>query len=1627
MGILSQLLSSDFMPHGYCYLWDPWIVWLNVVSDGLITLSYYCIPLVLIYFARKNRDVTSNRIFWMFGAFILACGTTHLMEVWNVWHASYVLSGIVKAVTAVASVLTAAMVVPLVPQAIALPARIRLEEVNRQIELRIAERKRLDDELSQASLGLDDWKLSSTDPRLVEHLGTFTSAAAAFSALVGLSGLAGWRLHIAALSTWGAGPVKMVPNTSACFVLFAISLWSLRRREDYLFAATRKLIAKGAAVIAGLVGLLSLAEHIAGADFGIDQLLVAVSSADRLTGLQPGLMSSITAVDFFLLGIAVLLLDWKTRRGDWPAQFLCLCAMTGAAFGVIALVLEPNASYTSMALPTVVTFFVLASGLVTSRATWALGGLLTSSTPGSRLLRRATPIALLVLGLIGWSISKALLTEVRYSWVEVSALAILCSAMLAGFIAWIAFVVDRSEAERRKIEAALNVSQEQLERLMDRFEEPEAEAVLRRRATLGFTVAVVLTGVLGFLSWRNAKQAAEDADWVAHTHEVLATLEATLRHLLEVESGARGFALSGNKLFLESYDSGRHAAGQDLQALRLLIVDPDQARRLGLLREQANARIEASEARVASRSNSGTIPAAPSLERGRQIMDAARTTVEQMEDAERQLLAQRTQRTRTAQRVTSSVILAGSLLGVVFLSIAGGTVHREIGVSAKARAQVSALNADLERRVEQRTEALGESEGRLAGVIQSAMDAIITVDEQQNILLFNAAAEKMFGSSPKDALGTPIERFIPQCFRAVHAAHIGKFSQSGVTSRSMGLLGKVWGVRANGEDFPIEASISQVEAGGKKLFTVILRDITERQRAEATRLRLASIVESTDSAILSKDLSGIITSWNKGAEVLYGYREDEVLGKHINLIIPPKLQEEELHFLLQVAEGKLIRHAETLRRRKDGTLVSVSSIVSPVRNSGGKVIGASAIAQDITERKRAEAALQEKDHLLSESQRIAHIGSWRLDLKDPAGLLAWSEEMYRIYGVTADAFIPTVESFLDLIAPEDQHAMQKWIAACAAGQRPGDLEFRVILPDGTIRFISGRGELQRDAENRPAQLTGSAQDITERKLAEDALRDSEERFQAMANGIPQLAWMAEADGSIFWYNQRWYDYTGTTFQQMQGWGWQSVHDPNMLPAVMERWKGAIAAGKPFEMEFPLRRADGVFRMFLTRIVPVKDAEGSVTRWFGTNTDISERKQVEERLAGQAEELTRQTDELLRSRKIMEEQTLMLQSVLDSMEEGLVVADRQGKFVIWNPAAERIVGLGAADIPSQDWTEHYGLYLADTMTPFPSEQNPLARAIQGEITTAEIFVRNPELAEGVWIEASGHPLKGADGVQHGGVVAFRDITQKKNADREIKELNEELEHRVIERTAQLEAANRELEAFTYSVSHDLRAPLRHIAGFAGILVEEFGPKLEPQAQHYLTRIIDGTRKMGQLVDELLTLARVGRQIPNLQVAGLDSIVAEVVALLMPEYEGRKVEWKIAQLPFVECDPMLMKLVFQNLISNALKYSRPRAEAVIEIGQIGTKDGKNAIFVRDNGVGFSMKYSNKLFGVFQRLHRAEDFEGTGVGLATVQRIIHKHGGRVWAEAELDRGASFYFTLSGAERSRESEAAGALGARA
>ena len=1395
----------------------------------------------------------------------------------------------------------------------------------------------------------------------------------------------------------------MVPNFAAASVLAGLSLWLLRTPENSPFSFVRLFTARAASVITGLIGAFSLAEFLFNLDFGIDRLLVITAPTLATAGLRLR-MSPIGAAMFVLLSLSLLTIDRRTLRLDWPAQFLALPAMMGAAFGSIGILIVPGANPIALALPTALIGIALPIGIVCARAPWAVGGLLTSDTRGARLLRRTVPAALFVLSLVGLSLSKPLLIGTHISAAAATLLALLCGVLLAGFIVWIASIVDHDEIERRTIEEAQQLSSERLDRLLNRIEEPAEDAHLRRKVTFALAFAILLTGLLGFLSWRNAQQATETAGWIAHTYEVMTDLESALRHSLDVETGGRGFAETGNTIFLEPYGTGRAAFVQDVHALRLLLATPDQLQRLNILEEQTNEQVQDVEAIVATRRNSGNIPGVALFERGKHDMDAVRITVAQMEVAERGLLALRTQRARAAQHSSSVIIALGSLLGVMFLTIAGATVNREIGVSARARSQVKALNADLEQRVEQRTAALEaeaaarlESEGRLAAVIKSAMDSIITLDHEQRIVLFSQAAEKLFQCPRNEAVGRPITSFIP---------HLGRLDSDGSSNQVMGLRDALLAVRTGDQEIQIEASISQYEIAGRRMFTIILREITERKQAEETRERLSLIVDSSDDAIISKTLDGIVTAWNRGAEKVFGYPAAEMVGKTMLMLLPPERIEEEAGILARIRLGESVEHFETVRIRKDGTAIDVSVTISPIRNGDGVIVGASKIARDITQRKQAEDALREKERRLSESQRIAHIGSWDYDLKDPARRLVWSEELYRLYGVSSETFVPTMESLLSLIVSEDRALIRDWMTACAAGEKPADMDFRLTLPDGTVRVFSRRGELQYDADNKPSRLVGTSQDITERRQVEAALRESEERLLAMANGIPQLAWIAGVDGSIYWYNQRWYEFTGKTLEQMQGWGWQSVHHPDFLPEVLARWTSAIAEGKPLEMEFPLRGADGLFRAFLTRVMPLKDAEGRVVRWFGTNTDISRLKQTEERLAMQAEELRH-------SQQALERQAFMLQTVLDSMVEGLVAADQQGNFILWNPAAEKIMGLGATKLPTEEWGAHYGLYLPDTVTPIPPGETPLERTLRGEVVSTEVFLRQAGANLGLWLEANGSPLIDRDGVLLGGVLAFRDITRRKTDELVIRKLNEELEEKIAKRTEQLEASNRELEAFSYSVSHDLRTPLRHIAGFSRILVKEFGPTMAVEAQGHLQRIEDAVSRMGQLIDALLKLAVLRRQPLQLRRSELNPIVDEVVSMLQPECEGRDVEWRVAKLPALDCDPILMAQVFQNLLGNAMKYSRDRAKALIEVDSIQQPGKPPVIFVRDNGAGFNLKYAEKLFGVFQRFHTTSEFEGTGVGLATVHRIIQKHGGMIWAEAEPDHGATFYFALQMTEQ--------------
>jgi PAS domain S-box-containing protein len=505
-----------------------------------------------------------------------------------------------------------------------------------------------------------------------------------------------------------------------------------------------------------------------------------------------------------------------------------------------------------------------------------------------------------------------------------------------------------------------------------------------------------------------------------------------------------------------------------------------------------------------------------------------------------------------------------------------------------------------------------------------------------------------------------------------------------------------------------------------------IRARAARNIAEEKAARLAAIVESSEDAIIGKNLEGVIVSWNRGAEKIYGYSEQEIIGKPVTLLAIPEEVNEIQRIMEKIRSGQHIDHYETARRRKDGATIYISLTVSPVFGADGKISGASAIARDITESKRLERALRE------------------------------SERLYRLLA----------ENAKDMIVD--------------------------CLPNGVIAYVS------------PAcrTLLGYEQ--------EDLL---------------------VTDGAVF------------------------VH-PDYVDMVRETFSSAKPLGVDFSVEYPSRIKNGEY---------------------------------------------------------------------------------------------------------------------------------------------------------IWVETSGRFRCNLDnGKVENIVCVVRDISERKRAEEEIRRLNIDLEQRVRERTEELEEANKELEAFTYSVSHDLRAPLRHLTGFSDLLMKRASADLDEKCKHYLSVISQSAVELSRLIDDILSFSRLGRAEITKTCVNMQELVKEVLRMAQPDTEGRDVLWSIEDLPDAYGSREMLRMVLGNLISNAVKFTGRKQQALIEIGHKSDNPDEDVFFVRDNGAGFDMKYSNKLFGLFQRLHRAEEFEGTGLGLANVRRIIHRHGGRTWAEGAIGEGAVFYFSL-------------------
>ena len=773
-------------------------------------------------------------------------------------------------------------------------------------------------------------------------------------------------------------------------------------------------------------------------------------------------------------------------------------------------------------------------------------------------------------------------------------------------------------------------------------------------------------------------------------------------------------------------------------------------------------------------------------------------------------------------------------------------ISRSLTFDGRAAQLVSVIDIGerLTAQAAQRT-----SEARLASVIASAMDAVISIDTEQRIILFNRAAETMFRCRADQAIGQSLDRFIPDRFRAAHREHIHRFGDIGITSRSMGQLNPLSGVRADGEEFPIEASISQVGSGDQKIYTVILRDITTRQQAEEalreSHARLQRVLEVETVGVMFWDLAtGHMTDANDAFLNLMGYSRRDVEARELTWqkLTPPEYMEVSLAEVRKFQATGRVGPYEKEYFRKDGTR---QWLVFAGSSLGGNTCVEFCV--DISDRKRAEAALRESEARFStiiENSPIA-IGISRLrDQKITDINAAFCE----LYGLSREEAISHTTQDLKIWAKPAER--QRFIDLLEAQGHVRGFEATARLKSGHQRSVLVSGEAV-EIDHEPC-LVVQIIDITERKRAEAALSESEAWFRA-------------------------------AFEQ-----------------------AAI---------------------------------------------------------------------------------------------GIESLDLDGHYLRGNAALSQLLGYSEAELQQRPFSDI--THPDDLRREEPLLADLLARRISN-YTIEKRYIRRDN--QPAWVRVISSLVEGATPYR---ISIIEDISERKQAEAQIRQLNQELEQRVVERTAQLEASNRELEAFSYSVSHDLRAPLRAIDGFARILTRKAQGVLPTELQRYLDLIRDNAQRMGTLIDDLLIFSRLGRQSLTKQRVDMNQLARQALMELQAEQAGRRVEISLSQLSDCQGDPALLKQVWLNLLSNALKYSRRSDPATIEI--TATTTATEVIYsVKDNGVGFDMQYADKLFGVFQRFHRQEDYEGTGVGLAIVHRIITRHGGRIWAQAALGSGATFTFAL-------------------
>ena len=834
------------------------------------------------------------------------------------------------------------------------------------------------------------------------------------------------------------------------------------------------------------------------------------------------------------------------------------------------------------------------------------------------------------------------------------------------------------------------------------------------------------------------------------------------------------------------------------------------------------------------------------------------------------------------------------------------------------------------------------------------------------------------------------------------------------------------------------------------------------ERAQSTALgQLQTLTASMREGVIAYDMELKLTLANPAFERLTGWDAEDLRDQEFLQYVHPDDRPALLAEWERLSQGGSLRDQEYRLVTRTGQVRWCASAWEPIRDTGGRQVGYLGTEFDITERKLAEESMRLDTELFQavievqqavaaaglDSATVMHVIAERSRaLTGATGVVVEileGEELVPMLRIGTESPRLRVDASLSGVAvrtgelqrsddvltdPRIRHEAYRQQGIRSLLAVPLKDDQRTI---GVLKVLSPAPAAFSDRDAKALRLLGglvgaslehaAAFEARQTRLEDRtrALQESEQRFKQLVDVAQEGIWVADDRGIITYVNQRMAELLGYQNGALLG---RTVYDflDATARAGAQRTLGQPAAGENHDLRF--RRQDGTELWGLVSASPITGRDGATVGTVGMVTDITERKRTEDRLRRSAERL----------------------AVLHDLDQSILAARSPaeiGRAALGR--VRRMVPCHRCSVILFDFPRGQAQLIAGYAAgaPLPAGTIPLDRLSPGEVLRRGAVRTVDDLAaldapppllrelreEGmrsvlsvpllVDAEAIGE-INLASNAPHGFTAEHRDIAmeiaaplaiaiQQARLREELGRQAGELERRVAERGAALRAATAELDTMVYAVSHDLRDPLRHLCGFSQLLLDDAGPALDPAVQHYARRIRDGANRMSSLVDDLVHLARVARHDLLRRPVELTTLVEDVVSQLQPQADGRQVEWRVQPLPTVDCDPTLVRLALQSLLSNALKFSRPRDQTVITIRPID-HEGQAGLAVQDNGIGFKMAYAGKLFGVFQRLHRPDEFEGNGAGLALVQRVAQKHGGRVWADSSGEGGATFYLTL-------------------